>query len=74
MEDSDGYAMSRLMKGYSNQQIADMVSYIKTFKIKTDLLNTLNGDPDNGKIEYQLNCMACHQKMVRVMNNYMHPV
>ena len=37
-------------------------------KIKSSLplggtiINTLNGDPDNGKIEYQLNCMACHQK------------
>lgn len=62
VEDSDGYAMSSLMKAYSNQQIADMVAYIKTFKIETDLINTLNGDPQNGKIEYQLNCMACHQK------------
>ena len=62
VEDSDGYAMSSLMKAYSNQQIADMVAYIKTFKVETELINTLNGDPKNGKIEYQLNCMACHQK------------
>ena len=62
VEDSDGYAMSSLMKSYSNQQIADMVAYIKTFKIENDLLNTLNGNPQNGKIEYQLNCISSSKK------------
>ena len=61
VEDSDGYSMSTLMKDYSNQQIADMVSYIKTFQPRKQL-NILNGDLENGKIEYQLNCMACHQE------------
>ena len=61
VEDSDGYAMSSLMKDYSNQQIADMVSYIKTFQPRKQL-NMLDGGLENGKIEYQLNCMACHQK------------
>ena len=61
VEDSDGYSMSSLMKDYSNQQIADMVSYIKTFKPRKQL-NMLHGDLENGKIEYQLNCMACHQE------------
>ena len=61
VEDSDGYSMSSLMKDYSNQQIADMVSYIKTFQPRKQL-NMLHGDLENGKIEYQLNCMACHQE------------
>lgn len=61
IEDSDSYGMSILMKDYSNQQIADMVAYIKTFKPKKQF-NTLDGDPQKGKIEYQLNCMACHQE------------
>ena len=61
VEDSDGYSMSTLMKDYSNQQIADMVSYIKTFQPRKQL-NMLHGDLENGKIEYQLNCMACHQE------------
>ena len=61
VEDSDGYEMSRLMKNYSNQQIADMVAYIKTFNPQKQL-KIIDGDQDNGKIEYQLNCMACHQK------------
>jgi len=61
VEDSDGYAMSDLMKDYSNQQIADMVAYIKTFKPRKQP-STLGGDPYKGEIQYKLNCMACHQK------------
>lgn len=59
VEDSDGYAMKILMKGYSHQQIADIVAYIKTFQPKPQPI-TLGGDPKKGKAAYA-NCMACHQ-------------
>ena len=60
VEDSDGYAMKTLMGKYSNQQIADMVAYIKSFQPKPQSI-TLGGDPIKGKAAYSDYCMACHQ-------------
>lgn len=57
--DSDGTAMKALMQNYGNQQIADLVAYIRTFESKEQAIS-LGGDPVKGKAHYQT-CIACHQ-------------